>query len=320
MRTLSEGEMWVFKYDGPAVLRKMSDVLSGCGYKNIRSGSEFVYACGKTPVLLAAHADTVHKMPPREVLYDRTQGVLWSPDGLGADDRAGVLGILELLNRGHRPHVLVTLGEESGCTGAEQMLLEVQDTGVLYALELDRRNGAEAVFYGCANESFRQYVLGFGFVEADGIYTDISVICPAWNVAGANLSCGYYNAHTNTEYLKLAELWDTVGRVERMFEALPKKRFAYGRRGRCGATAAPPKALREIYSMDYGRYYGRGYDLTVCVSPDDLASVYGGTAQWWNDWLFEHADELQRAAEDCVWEEIDRLAAPGIAGAVAATE
>lgn len=297
---ISNDYMWVFMMHEDAVLSRVGRVLANAhGYRKLVRGREFVYASGTLPVLLVAHADTVHKTPPGEVFYDKENGVLWSPDGLGADDRAGVLGILELLRRGHRPHVLITTGEERGCTGARSFVTKVRDPGVRYVIELDRRGNGEAVFYNCTNVHFKDYVLGFGFVDGDGLYTDISTICPAWGVAGVNLSCGYYNAHTTNEYLKLGELWSTLERVEKMFAALPKRRFKYGvphlgydHKRRCVDDLDGNEPIYFVMSLD----------------PYDLAHMYGGSSIKWGEWLQQHKETLQDVVDDAVWAAVDDLA------------
>ena len=43
------------------------------------------------------------------------KNVMISPDGLGADDRAGVFMIMNIVKAGFRPHVIFTTDEE-GCT------------------------------------------------------------------------------------------------------------------------------------------------------------------------------------------------------------
>ena len=81
-------------------------------YKNIINTSDYIIAQGDIPVALVAHMDTVFKAPPTEIYYDRRKNVMWSPTGLGADDRAGVFSILQLIKAGYRPHVIFTTDED----------------------------------------------------------------------------------------------------------------------------------------------------------------------------------------------------------------
>lgn len=242
-------------------------------YARVVNKKDYVYAEGQIPILLMAHVDTVHRTPVKTLVYDNTQGVLWSPEGIGADDRAGVLGIFELLRRGLRPHVLFVDGEESGGIGVRAFMWEFKNPGVQYVIELDRKNGGEAVFYDCDNPSFTRYVLEFGFKEDYGSFTDIVYLCPEWGVAGVNLSTGYYGAHTNLEYLVLSDLWRTLNRVERMLLSPPENCFKY---------IASYKPIGRGVSSYYGGYtkydkyeYGyAGYNKYVQGSPQIPVKTY----------------------------------------------
>ncbi|RLC41286.1 MAG: hypothetical protein DRH44_07600, partial [Candidatus Coatesbacteria bacterium] len=166
----------------------------------------------------------------RAVYYDQVYRVFWG-SGMGADDRAGIIVILELLRKGHRPHVLFTNGEESGCWGAEVAArdLAVYSEQFNLVIELDRRGWNDAVYYGCGNREIREWVGEYGWVEDYGTMTDIGVLCPVWDIAGVNLSVGYYHEHTLQEVLKLDELEYTIERVDRMLRDLPDKRLSYER-------------------------------------------------------------------------------------------
>lgn len=55
--------------------------------KIIDQYGSFLYCQGEIPVLMVAHLDTVHKKAPTNIFYDSEQGIMWSPDGIGGDDR-----------------------------------------------------------------------------------------------------------------------------------------------------------------------------------------------------------------------------------------
>lgn len=44
---------------------------------------------------------------------------MWSPQGLGADDRAGIFAIIQIIKSGLRPHIILTTDEEVGGVGAD---------------------------------------------------------------------------------------------------------------------------------------------------------------------------------------------------------
>jgi hypothetical protein len=64
-------------------------------------------------------------------------------------------------------------------------------------------------------------------VTDHGSCTDIVSLCPAFKCAGVNLSIGYYEAHTKSEYFKLFEWQETVNRVVKMLQDVPAQKFEF---------------------------------------------------------------------------------------------
>ena len=186
-------------------------------YKNPVQTEDYIYAEGNIPIALVAHLDTVFDNPPKHIFFDHDQDVMWSPNGMGADDRAGVFAIIKIISHGFRPHIIFTHDEELGGDGAfflGENPIPFDD--LRYIIELDRQGIDDCVFYDCGNETFYNYVESFGFQFARGSFTDISFICPKWDIAGVNLSVGYVNEHTPQEHLFCEVLLDTVNKVENM--------------------------------------------------------------------------------------------------------
>lgn len=64
----------------------------------------YIFCKGDYPILLVAHMDTVydhkfyscygndfaHNQSKKKLFFDSIEKVIWSPEGLGADDRAGI--------------------------------------------------------------------------------------------------------------------------------------------------------------------------------------------------------------------------------------
>lgn len=193
------------------------------GEKNVISCDKYIVAIGDSPVGLVAHLDTVHKTPVVTLLHDPEANIMWSPEGIGADDRAGVFSILKLLEMGHRPTVIFTTDEEIGAIGAAALIKDLvsSPTELKFLVELDRRGSKDCVFYDCANDEFDKYIESFGFESAFGSFSDICEICPQWEIAGVNLSIGYYNEHSNREILNLKEMFDTIDKVEKIIVDAP---------------------------------------------------------------------------------------------------
>ena len=187
-------------------------------YTEVIATPNYIVALGDIPVALIAHLDTVFAYGIRSIFYDKNKNTMWSPEGLGADDRAGVYAIMQILKRGYRPTVIFTTEEERGALGASALTADINipPVDIKYVIELDRQGAIDCVFYDCANERFEEYVQSFGFRTALGTFSDISIICPAWEVAGVNLSVGYKNEHSVSETLNISILFNTIDKVEKM--------------------------------------------------------------------------------------------------------
>jgi len=182
---------------------------------------------GKGPVILiSAHMDIREPFSIGSNLQ-KLDGV-WKRDIgiLGADDRAGMAIIFNILRDLHENFfqgtlkVAFTVEEEQGQYGAKSIDKSFFES-VDYAISLDRRNGSDVVNksrfmkYGSDhyskvferasmilwNEQHRYY-------STEGGISDLQI----WSLMGiesVNLSIGYYNEHTDREYLKLEE-WHRV--------------------------------------------------------------------------------------------------------------
>lgn len=204
----------------PALLKAMSAYLKR-HYDNVCTTKDYIYAVGDIPVTIVAHLDTVFKEPVSEIYYDERKNVMWSPEGLGADDRAGVFAIVKIIRAGHKPHIILTTDEEMGGLGAEALVRSVPQpfAEMKYIIELDRRGTNDCVFYDCENPAFVEYVESFGFIENFGSYSDICEICPVWKVAGVNLSIGYQDEHSIAETLHISPFLSTIDKVIKMLQA-----------------------------------------------------------------------------------------------------
>lgn len=181
----------------------------------------YILVRGEAPVMLVAHLDTVHHEPVREICKTENGNILMSPQGIGGDDRCGVYALNAVYEQSKvKPWLLFTCEEEVGGLGAEQFCLkhqskklpkELDDLKLL--IEIDRKGKNDAVYYDCDNPEFEKYITSKGFKTQYGSFTDISSIAPELGMAAVNLSSGYYNAHTQHEYINRKHLNKTVQKV-----------------------------------------------------------------------------------------------------------
>ena len=223
-------------------------------YPKVEKGNGYIFAQGEVPILLVAHMDTVHKEKPVKFVYDK--GKVSSPQGLGADDRAGIYMILEIIKK-HNCSVLFCEDEEIGCVGAKKFVTNapfVTELKFNYLIELDRKGSNDAVFYDCDNKEFKDFILADeDWKLAYGSFTDICTLAPVLGCAAVNLSCGYYNAHTLNEYLVMGENDKIIKNVCKLIERTKETdKFEW---------------VEAVYERNsYGGYYGslfQGYGSSL---------------------------------------------------------
>lgn len=195
---------------------------------NIVRKKGFLYAKGEVPVLLVAHLDTVHQEKPNIICQSEDGRYVMSPQGIGGDDRCGVFMILQIINQ-VRCHVLFCEDEETGGNGARAFAGSGIKVNVNYIVEMDRRGNNDAVFYDCNNPKFTDFICTFGFTEALGSFSDVSVIAPYLKTAAVNISAGYYNEHRLNEVIDTFAMQNNVDRIIQMVQTQTEK-FPYMRR------------------------------------------------------------------------------------------
>lgn len=331
---------WVYSLDDETLLKKtLPKRLKAAGYTDIMEGDKFLYARGEVPIMLNAHVDTVHhSSPPTDIFYDKKKQVLWSPDGIGGDDRAGVSIIVRVLEEGLKPHVLITDEEERGAQGAREAIrvLDKPDPKDLhYVIGLDRKGASDACFYSCNNKKFKEYVEEFGFARAMGSMSDISVLCPEWDIAGVNLSVGYIDNHLKTErvYLQVTELtlfrvlWMLQTKSEPFDMQQPKTKVIPYRKTTATKTPVRKPALSAKgtgrqwgnntdyygYTDDYyedSAYATSAYSKTVNIIVDlqAIADAFGGARYQWAKWFRESRKEIEDALDLLARERVYELA------------
>ncbi|TVY08370.1 M20/M25/M40 family metallo-hydrolase [Paenibacillus cremeus] len=177
-------------------------------------------------ILLSAHMDTVDSFAPeRKLLW---QGdMLRSSEGiLGADDRAGIAIILEVIRRINMGEefngtikVAFTCEEEIGRVGSSQISREWLH-GVDTAIVADRRNRRDIVT-SCRWMAFCPEEIGLfweqvgkqiGVTDWKACQGGISdaVTYAQHGLPSVNLSCGYKYEHTDFEELHVPSALDTV--------------------------------------------------------------------------------------------------------------
>lgn len=180
-----------------AVMLPVPNELPGVYIPGTRSGNRAV---------LVAHTDTVWDHQPIRLKYDSDLGCLWSgipKRGIGADDRAGCAALWALRKLGHS--LLIVPAEERGCIGSRAIAEDYPDllTDHALAIQFDRRGTDDLVFYDGEPEPLLTTMLPYfpDYSEAIGSFSDVAELCPAYGIAGVNVSIGFGYEHTKDEFL-----------------------------------------------------------------------------------------------------------------------
>ena len=270
-------------------------ILVGFGYDVVYADG-YLFAKGNVPVMMCAHMDTVHKEPVRDI-YMSDNGYVWSPQGIGGDDRCGIYTTLMSIRDGIKPYILFTEDEEIGCVGAGYFsddvhngIINAKDIDINFIIEVDRKGANDSVYYDCDNPEFEKFIDTYGFKTAYGSCSDISYVAPALGVAAVNFSSGYYNAHTTDEYIVLDELYNIIERVNTIIKDAADGKTAryeyienqYSYRG---------YASKGYYGWDgyyeydnYDRYYGKNSKTDIRSFSDSKANFEEGE-EFWDDMI-----------------------------------
>lgn len=306
----------IFMLTANALKKALAVELTKYGYEKgeIHNKNKFLYAEGDAQYMLVAHLDTVHRQSPSIICYSQDGNYIMSPQGIGGDDRCGVYIILSLLEKlPFKPHIVFTMEEEVGGRGASAFIGYLDNKQMCpelkYIVEFDRKGDKDCVFYHCDNNEFVEFVEGFGFKKAHGTFTDISIIAPSLGVAAVNLSSGYYNPHTEHEYVSMKDMSDIINASYNMlctesqtFEYIEEETYAYSYYGttnqKTSVSFLPQDTVlvvsrytskqymngdKEIAVDKYGNYYKydnvyneieRLYYADVVPIDDDYDPVY----------------------------------------------
>jgi len=179
--------------------------------------------------------------------------------GTGGDDKCGIYVAIKMLLSDVPCRAIFVQDEEVGCVGSGVVEPEWGDqTSIL--IQADRRGNNDLIKHTngtlVAGEELVNRVLQLpacaGMKPEYGSVTDIGELCQTFCVAGFNISSGYYEAHSNREYIILSELQQCLDRVYSIalmvgseVQELPIQ---------------PVKSYPAYGKSSYGKWNGWGYD------------------------------------------------------------
>lgn len=148
--------------------------------------------------------------------------------GIGGDDKCGIYIALEMYRTFDNIKLVFFVDEESGGIGSGQANLQFFDD-CSFVVQPDRNhltydyinhtNGI-AVTSDEFDMAMADILIGYGYEEAIGSFTDIGVLKEnGLGICAFNISCGYLHAHTDREIVCIPELEDCL---EVAYEAIDK--------------------------------------------------------------------------------------------------
>lgn len=189
-------------------------------------------------VCVVAHMDTVHNFSSsRELITENgcisAQYISSRINcGLNADDCNGILVALQMLEVHQNLKVCFTTQEEIGGIGASyagnnyEFFMDVQ-----CMLQADRRGSSDLITrtngINVTSNTFLDEISflmkKYKYKEATGTFTDIGILAKDLGLSGVNISCGYYNEHTNKEICCIPELETCLNFVNDIIQVINKK-------------------------------------------------------------------------------------------------
>ncbi len=176
---------------------------------------------------LASHTDTVHDMNPYARVHQHGDILFaWCGNkkksyGIGGDDKVGVFICLTALLELPAVKCAFFRDEETGCVGSSKASAQ-WFSDCSFVLQCDRRgskdfindiNGMEMYSTSFA-DAIKPILEEYGYKETDGMMTDVEQLKKnKINLCMANMSCGYYEPHSSTEYVVISHVLNCLDMV-----------------------------------------------------------------------------------------------------------
>ena len=196
----------------------------------VTKGEADTYPC------LAAHLDQVQRLHSKDFEAIETRDIIIGfsrknkrQEGLGADDKVGVWINLKCLLKFDHLKAVFFVGEETGCVGSGKCDMTFFDD-CRFVIQCDRRNGNDLITtiggwtQLCSPEFIKDiHPELFGYKEEQGLITDVGELKErGLKVSAINLSCGYYEPHTDREFVIKSEVVNCLAFVEHIITTCTK--------------------------------------------------------------------------------------------------
>ena len=188
----------------------------------VTKGEAETYPC------LAAHMDQVQRIHSKDFEAIETKDYIFGfsrknkrQEGVGGDDKVGIWVNLRCLKKFDHIKAVFFVSEETGCQGSSECDMTFFDD-CRFVIQCDRRNGDDLIttIGGWTQLCSPEFVKAiqpelFGYKEESGLITDVGELKErGLKVSAINLSCGYYEPHTDREFIIKEEVLNCLKFVE----------------------------------------------------------------------------------------------------------
>ena len=183
---------------------------------------------------MIAHMDEMISNKGLKNLFIKSGMIRGKKCALGADDCNGIYIILEMLKNHDDLKVIFTVEEEMGTKGAMEAIYNDEFlSNISYFIQPDRRGKSDLITetngIRCCSQEFLDdltpIATNFKYSPEMGTFTDVGIFCEFKNIAGINVSCGYYNEHTINEYTVISELQNSMNFINNILSNLQNKQY-----------------------------------------------------------------------------------------------
>lgn len=178
---------------------------------------------------VVAHLDQVQRLHPRDFRAIETRDIIFGYSakehsfcGLGADDKNGILIAIQAIKQYDCMKIAFFKEEETGCRGSSRAEMNFFEN-CRFVIQCDRRGNSDLITnISCTDlcsEKFIQDITleKWGYKEETGLMTDVETLKEkGLFVSAINISCGYYNPHTDEEITvkrDLEKCWSLVQHI-----------------------------------------------------------------------------------------------------------
>lgn len=246
---------------------------------------------------MVSHMDTVHDIN-HNVVVKRHANKLYAFDtvkmeqyGIGGDDKVGVFITLECLRHFDNFKAAFFVDEEVGCQGSSKANIDFFDDSSII-LQCDRKGTHDFTRSICGRQmTSEEFEIDINDIMAqyrrtyvNGGMTDVYELSMQSDIVMANMSCGYYNPHTETEYVDIDVIEDTLNFCIDIFTRTKTKQYKLTR---------PSYSVQsyDYYDYNFNNYIPSSYRRKSFTTPNEQTTKVSN--MWANELLTQKCSSCE---------------------------